>query len=111
MNIKDFLIIHIENEIDGARGVIRTAKKDIKILEQLKAETSRRKEKELLDLLVQDEELKKQYETLKEQCQDMQRQEIKKLMNSGKLKGITNGSERIIDPIGSDKQSDNEGKL
>lgn len=106
MDVKDYLVLNIDMEIDLAKRTIRQIKKDIKILEQLRTETSKKPESELMEMLVKDEDLKKHYEYLKEELKSKEKKEILDMVKNGSLREIfydENGKEITVEPSGSDE--------
>lgn len=88
LTAKDYFIANLQDEKDKTRKEIRLLKNKLKQLDAIQNEIINKTEKELLDTLVKDEDLKKDYYDLKEKAENKEREEIKRMVKEGKLREI-----------------------
>ena len=90
MNIKDYLILNVDLEERKARKEIRLIKKDLSNLSAMRVNIQKTSEEQLMEILVKDEDLKKNYEELSEKLKEKERSDIQKMIKSGKIREIIN---------------------
>jgi len=92
MKAKTFILITLNDEIQKARKEIRLIKKDIRVIEDMKAVMRNKSEKDILETVLGDTELKKAYETLLDQYngkkESEQKEEFTRMVDKGILKEI-----------------------
>jgi hypothetical protein len=88
MQVKRFIKIGLNEDIELKRKEIRLIKKEISYIEDMKRAVETKSEKDLLEMVKGDEKAYKQYLELSGMIEDKNKKEITRLQKEGKLREV-----------------------
>jgi hypothetical protein len=112
MKAKDYIKVMLDDEILMFKRNIRVLKNRVKTVESMRASISNMTEKDVMETVLNDPNLKNKYEELSKLLSEKNNAEIKKMIKDGKIREIARNEENnnVSRPSETDQSSSSPGE-